>query len=166
MSDFIEIPREKLVDQNELRVNSFFTITVLVTAFAFRRWELVAFQACTLSLTALHVAFGPYIMLYRHVLRPAGIIKPDTRIDNLAPHRFAAMFGALVASAAAYSLATDHSAVGWSLVWLLISLASAGFAGWCAGCFTYYMMNRLGLTGLFRYAPVKGTFPGARPPKI
>ncbi len=153
------------VDQNDLRVNSALVVTVLITAFVIDRWELVAFQAGVLFVTMLHPSFGPYIALYRHILRPAGIVKPDLRVDNLEPHRFAALFGTIVASSGAYLLATGRSVAGWGLVWLLISLAGAGFAGWCAGCFTYYMMNRLGLRGLFKYAPVKGTFPGVRPPK-
>jgi hypothetical protein len=160
-----EIANTRKVDQNELRVNQVMVITVMVTAFVLNRWELVAFQACAFFLTALNLSFGPYVVLYRHVLRPAGIVKPDIRADNPEPHRFATMFGTVVVSAAAYLLATGSSLAGWGLVWLLITLASAGFAGWCAGCYTYYMMNRLGLRAMFRYAPVKGTFPGARPPR-
>jgi len=155
----------RTVDQNDLRVNATLVVTVLVIAFVINRWELVAIQAGALFLTTLHLSLGPYVALYRHILRPAGIIKPDIRVDNPEPHRFAAMFGTIVASTGAYLLATGRSVAGWGLVWLLITLAAAGLAGWCAGCFTYYMMNRLGLRGLFKYAPMKGTFPGARPPK-
>jgi hypothetical protein len=160
-----ELSSTRTVDQNELRVNSALVVTVLVTAFVINRWELVAFQAGALFLTTLHQSLGPYVVLYRHVLRPAGIVKPDIRADNPEPHRFATLFGTFVASTATYLLATGQTVAGWGLVWLLISLASAGFAGWCAGCFTYYMMNRLGLRGLFGHPPVTGTFPGVRPPK-
>jgi hypothetical protein len=153
------------VDQNELRVNATLVVTVLVTAFIVNRWELVAFQAGALFLTALHLSLGPYVALYRHILRPAGIVKPDLRVDNPEPHRFAAMFGTIVASSATYLLATGRSVAGWAMAWLLITLAAAGLAGWCAGCFTYYMMNRLGLRRVFKHAPIQGTFPGARPPK-
>lgn len=160
-----DISCTRKVDQNELRVNSTLVITVLVTAFIINRWELVAFQAVALFLTTLHLSFGPYVILYRTVLRPVGMVNPDLRADNPEPHRFAAMFGTIVAATATYLLATGRSVAGWGLVWLLISLAAAGFAGWCAGCFTYYMMNRLGFRGLFKSAPIKGTFPGARPPR-
>jgi len=153
------------VDQNELRVNQILVITVMATAFVINRWQLVAFQSGALFLTTLHPSLGPYVVLYRHILRPAGIVNPDLRVDNPEPHRFAAMFGTIVASAATYLLAAGHSVAGWGLAWLLIFLAAAGFSGWCAGCFTYYLMNRLGLRGLFKYSPVDGTFPGARPPK-
>jgi hypothetical protein len=160
-----ESSSERQVDQNELRVNATLVVTVLVTAFVVNRWELVAFQAFAMFLTALHLSLGPYVALYRHILRPLGMVKPDLRVDNPEAHRFAVMFGTIVASTATYLLTTGREIAGWSMVWLLISLASASLAGWCAGCFTYYMMNRLGLHGLFKYAPVKGTFPGARPPK-
>lgn len=153
------------VDQNEVRVNAVLGLTVLVTAFVIDRWELVAFQACAFFLTALHLNLGPYVALYRHILRPAGIVKPDIRVDNPEPHRFAVMFGTVVASTAAYLLATGWSVAGWGFVWLIITLSAASLAGWCAGCYTYYMMNRLGLRRLFKYSPIKGTFPGARPPK-
>ncbi len=160
-----ESSSERQVDQNEPRVNAILTITVLITAFVSDRWELVAFQAGALFLTTVNFGLGPYIALYRHILRPLGIVKPDLRIDNPEPHRFAAMFGTIVALTATYLLATGRSVVGWGLAWLVISLAGANLAGWCAGCFTYYMMNRLGLRGLFKHAPIQGTFPGARPPK-
>ena len=39
-----------------------------------------------------------------------------------------------VAGSAAYLVATGKGTLGWGLVWLLISLASLNFAGWCAGC--------------------------------
>lgn len=153
------------VDQNELRVNSMLAIPVLAAAFILNRWELVAFQALALLLTTLHLGLGPYVALYRHVLRPSGLIKPDLCIDNPEPHRFATLFGTGVASTAVYLLATGRSTLGWGLVWLLMVLAAASFSGWCAGCFTYYMMNRLGLRRWFKRAPITGTFPGARPPK-
>lgn len=160
-----EASSTRKVDQSELRVHQGLVISVLVAAFIVNRWELVAFQAGVFILTVLNLSLGPYIALYRHVLRPAGIVKPDIRADNPEAHRFALMLGTVVVSSATYLLATGNSVAGWGLVWLLISLASVGFAGWCAGCFTYYMMNRLGLRGVFKYAAIKGTFPGVRPPK-
>lgn len=161
----MRVERSSNVDQNELRVNSALVIMGLVTAFVINRWELVAFQAGALFLTALHPSLGPYVALYRHILRPAGLVKPDFRVDRMEPHRFATMFGMIVATTAAYLLATGRSVVGWGLVWLLISLATAGLFGWCAGCFIYYMMNRLWFRRLFKHAPVASAFPGARPPK-
>lgn len=156
---------DQMVDQTELRVNQFFTIIVFLTAFVLGRWELVALQSLIFALTFLDPRFSPYIALYHYVLRPTGLIRPDLRPDNMAAHRFAIMIGFLVSSPAAYLLAAGYASIGWGLVWLIVVLAGIALSGWCAGCFTYYMLNRLGLKGFFDNAPIGGTFPGSRPPK-
>ncbi len=155
----------QVVDQSELRVHQFFTIIVFLTAFVLHRWELVALQSLIFVLTFLNTRFSPYIALYHYVLRPTGLIRPDLRPDNMAAHRFATMIGLLVSSSAAYLLAAGHASIGWGLVLLITVLAGIAFFGWCAGCFTYYVLNRLGLKGFFDNAPIGGTFPGSRPPK-
>ena len=155
----------QVIDQNELRVHQFFIIIVFLTAFVLDQWELVALQSVIFGLTFLNPRFSPYIALYHHVLQPAGLIRPDLRPDNWAAHRFASMIGLLVSSSAAYLLAAGYASLGWGLVWLIFVLAGIAFSGWCAGCFTYYMLNRLGLKGFFKYAPIGGAFPGSRPHK-
>jgi len=157
---------DQMVDQTELRVQQFFTIIVLLTAIILGRWELVALQSLIFALTFLNSRFSPYIAFYHYVLRPIGLIRPDLRPDNMAAHRFATMIGLLVSSSAAYLLAAGYASIGWGLVWLIVVLAGIAFSGWCAGCFTYYMINRLGLKGFFNNAPIGGTFPGSRPPKL
>jgi hypothetical protein len=156
---------DRVVDQAEMQVHRFFIITLFLTAFVLDRWELVAAQSVIFGLTFLNPRFSPYIALYRHVLQPAGLIRPDRRLDNPEPHRLATMIGLLVSLSATVLLATGYASIGWGLVWLIVVLAGIAFSGWCAGCFTYYMLNRLGLKGFFKNAPIGGAFPGARPPK-
>ena len=156
---------DRMVDQAELRVQQFFVITLFLTAFVLDRWELVALQAVIFGLTFVNLGFSPFIALYRHVLQPSGLVRPDCRQDNTEPHRFATMIGLLVSSLATVLLVAGYASIGWGLVWLIIVLAGIAFAGWCAGCFAYYMINRLGLKGFFENAPIGGAFPGSRPPK-
>jgi hypothetical protein len=156
---------DRVVDQAEMRVQQFGVITLFLTAFVLDRWELVALQTVIFGLTFLNPRFSPFIALYRHVLQPVGLIRPDRRPDNEEPHRFATMIGLLVSSSATVLLAAGYASIGWGLVWLIVVLACIAFAGWCAGCFSYYMLNRLGLKGFFNYSPIGGAFPGSRPPK-
>ncbi len=156
---------DRVVDQAEIQVQRFFTIALFLTAFVLDRWELVAAQSVIFGLTFLNLGLSPYIALYRHVLQPVGLIRPDRRLDNPEPHRFATMIGVLVSSTAAYLLAVGYASIGWGLVWLIVVLAGIAFAGWCTGCFMYYMLNRLGVKGFFKYAPIGGALPGSRPPK-
>ena len=125
---------DRVVDQAEIQVQRFFTIALFLTAFVLDRWELVAAQSVIFGLTFLNPGFSPYIALYRHILRPAGFIRPDRRLDNPEPHRFATLIGVLVSSLAAYLLADGYASIGWGLVWLIVVLAGIAFAGWCAGC--------------------------------
>ncbi|MEE8416383.1 MAG: DUF4395 domain-containing protein [Desulfobacterales bacterium] len=156
---------DRVVDQAEMRVQQFGVITLFLTAFVLDRWELVALQAVIFGLTFLNTRFSPFIALYRHVLQPVGLIRPDRRLDNEEPHRFATMIGVIVSSSATVLLASGYASIGWGLVWLIIVLAGIAFSGWCAGCFAYYMLNRLGLKGFFINAPIGGAFPGSRPPR-
>jgi hypothetical protein len=41
------------------------------------------------------------------------------------------------------------------MAWVVVVLAALNlFLGFCAGCFVYYQLNRLGVPG-FQYSPVK-----------
>jgi hypothetical protein len=93
--------------------------------------------------------------IYRSILKPAGLVKPDVIEDNPEPHRFAQGFGGTVLAAGVIALFLGQSLLGWALVWLVIALAALNlFLGFCAGCFVYYQLNRLGVPG-FRYSPIR-----------
>ena len=153
------------VDQNELRTNQAFVIMMLVSAYIFDDWRMVAIQSGFFLLTTISLWLGPYVLIYRLLLKPLGIIKPDVRVDNPEPHRFATSVGFVVSGLAAYFLFNGATVVGWALAWLIVVLAGLAFAGWCAGCFSYYMLNRLGIGGFFHHGTVAEGFPGARPPR-
>jgi hypothetical protein len=156
----------RYLDQSEIRTQQALGPLLLMTAYVVASWRLVALQAGILLLTARYYDLGPYVLLYRLVLKPLRILEPDVRADNPEPHRFAAIFGGTVLSIAAYLLAARGAMAGWMLSWMVAILGGIAFFGWCAGCFMYYMLNRLGVGGFFGRAPIDGSaFPGARPPK-
>ena len=155
-----------LVDQNEIRTHQALVVAFFVVAYIFNRPEFVVYQAVMFVGTVFAPPLNPYVALYRFVLRPLGIIHRDLRPDNWQAHRFAAAIGLTVSAVAAYLLQVAQLPVwGWGLVWLMIILGVLAFAGWCAGCFTYYMIQKLAGHGFFRHAPVSGEFPGTRPQK-
>lgn len=159
-------PDARRLDQSEIRTQQALGPLLLVTAYVVGDWRLVALQAGFLWLTALRYELGPYVQLYRLVLRPLRIVKPDLRADHPEPHRFASLFGASVLSVAVYLLANGGTVFGWVLSWLVAILGGIAFFGWCAGCFTYHVIHRLGAGGFFSRAPIDGAaFPGVRPPK-
>ncbi len=147
--------KERKVDQSALRVNQAFIIGLSLLAFILNNVWLAAFVGLVMLLGTAVPTLSLFKHIYQHALRPAGLVKPDVIVDNPEPHRFAQGFGGVVVALAVLTLAAGLSVLGWGLVWLVIALAALNlFLGFCAGCFVYYQLNKLGLPG-FRVSPIR-----------
>lgn len=154
-----ELPR---IDLNALRVNQTAIITLLILAFVLGAEWLVLCTCLVMAIGTL-VGIPGFKPIYQYILKPLTIVKPDPERDNPEPHRFAQGFGAFVLLLAALALFSGASTIGWTLSWLVITLAAVNlFLGFCAGCFVYYWLNRLGVPGFVK-APPANTIPGMRP---
>jgi hypothetical protein len=138
------------VDHSALRTNQAFIIALLLIAFITGFWPLTAFVAAVMLIGTLLPGLALFQRIYRHALRPTGLVRPDRVPDSPAPHRFAQGMGGTFTLASAVLLATGTGApaVGWAFSWLVILLAALNlFVGFCAGCFVYYRLERLGVPG-------------------
>ena len=153
------------VDQNELRFNQVLVSLMLLLAFFISSWQLVAIQAGVFFIASIFPRLHPYRLVYVYLFLPLKILKPDLREDHSEAHRFAVLLGFVMTSLSSALIANGFSQTGWGLAWLIVALTAIAIVGWCAGCFTYYMLHRLGLCRLFKHSPVACTIPGARPPK-
>ena len=129
--------------------------TVLLTALAFvvnQPW-LVLITALIMVLSALVPTVSPYRLLYKWVVVPLGLLRPRIVEDDPAPHRFAQGVGAAFLLAASILLfLTRLTMVGWVLDLIVFVLAGINLTvGFCAGCFVYYHLGRLGLLPRVRY---------------
>lgn len=141
---------ERKVDHSQIRTNQAFTIGLLILAFVLNLPALTGFVGIVLLISAAVPALGLFSRVYRHVLRPTGLVRPDVIPDNPEPHRFAQFVGGILVTASAFLLAAGLSG-GWALAGVVVVLASLNlFAGWCAGCMMYYWFNRLGIPGFGR----------------
>ncbi|MGB1289080.1 MAG: DUF4395 domain-containing protein [Aggregatilineales bacterium] len=142
------------IDHSALRTNQALIIGFLALAFVLDAPLLVAFVAVVMSIGALIPQARLFVRIYKHILKPAGLIKPDVIVDNPEPHRFSMALGAVFTSLSALALLAGLTTIGWILSFIVIALASLNLvAGFCAGCFMYYQFNRLGVPG-FNRAPV------------
>lgn len=158
------MPYTQQVDHGAIKTGQLLSIATLAGAFVFSRWEPVAALAFIFLITSLFFKWGPFAIVYRFLLKPSGLVKPDLRTDNTQSHRFGQAVGAVSAGFAAVALYLGYATLGWVLVWVLIALTAISFMGWCIGCFLYYQINRAGLGGFFGHAPKnKKTLGGARP---
>ncbi len=146
---------ERKVDHSSLKVNQALIIILLALAFVLNSVWLVAFVAAVMLLGTAVPAASLFKRVYQHILKPAGLVRPNVIIDNPEPHRFAQGFGGVVLLGAIAALLSGAATLGWALVGLVIFLAALNlFLGFCAGCFVYYQLNRLGVPGFAR-APIE-----------
>lgn len=143
------------VDQSALKVNQAFIIALLILAFVLNTVWLVVFVAAVMLLGTAVPSLSLFKGFYGRVLKPAGLVRPNVITDNPEPHRFAQGFGGVVLVGAVIALFAGATPLGWALAGLVVMLAALNlFLGFCAGCFVYYQLNRLGVPG-FAHSPIR-----------
>jgi len=146
------MPRK--VDHNALRTNQVFIITLLALAFVLDLSPVVGLVAVVMLVGAVLPPLRLFVLVYQYILKPTGLVKPDVIEDNPEPHRFAMLLGGVCAGISFLALLAGAAVVGWAFSILVIFLAALNlFLGFCAGCFVYYQLNKLGVPG-FNQAPI------------
>jgi hypothetical protein len=143
VANLAQAPRR--VDHNALRTNQAAIVVLVVAAFlADARW-LVALVGFVLALGTADPRLALFQHFYHRVLKRR-VVRPDLREEEPAPHRFAQGVGATFLLAGAIAMWAGAPVVGWVLAWLVAVLAAVNlFFGFCAGCFVYYQLTRLGV---------------------
>lgn len=129
------------------------TFVLAGLAFVLFQPVIVLITALILAISALFPQIGPYRLIYRYLLVPLHLLKPRIVEDDPAPHRFAQGIGAIFLLASTLVLFLTHATVlGWTLDLIVFALSGINlFVGFCAGCFVYYHLGRLGITPRVRY---------------
>jgi hypothetical protein len=135
---------DERVDRTALRFNQASIIFFVLLSFLLNQPWLVGFVGAVMALGTLTPSFALFHRIYRDVLRPAGLLKPDVHPEASAPHRFAQGLGAAFLILALAALLTGLTAVGWALALIVVVLAAINlFFGFCAGCFIFFQLERL-----------------------
>ncbi len=131
-------------DRTALRVNQAAIIALLLIAFIVDLPWLVVIVAAMMTLGALSPELAVFQRLYRDVLRPAGILRPDIHHEDAAPHRFAQGMGGATLILACLALFLGAPTVGWALALIVVALAAINLIfGFCVGCFIFFQLQRL-----------------------
>jgi len=139
------------VDHTAIKVSQTITMLLLLIAFLADSWGLAAFVGGVNMAGAAIPALSLFSLIYHRLLKAGGLVKPQLLPDYSEPHRFAQGFSGTATALSAFLVWADINALGWALSWLVIVLANLNvFVGFCAGCFTYYQLNRLGMPGFKR----------------
>ncbi|HEY7350813.1 MAG TPA: DUF4395 domain-containing protein [Ktedonobacterales bacterium] len=145
------VPR---LDAHLLKFSQACVVLLSALAFLLNQPLIALITAIILALSAAVPAVGPFRLLYRWVVRPLNLLKPRMVEDDPAPHRFAQGVGAAFLLAASFLLLLAQASVaGWTLDLIVFFLAALNLTvGFCAGCFVYYHLGRLGLMPRVRYS--------------
>ncbi|HLA43462.1 MAG TPA: DUF4395 domain-containing protein [Aggregatilineales bacterium] len=155
MRERVQIQMVRKVDHNALRTNQAFIIVLLGLAYVLDLTPLVAFVAVVMLVGSIYPPVRLFVLFYQHILKPAGLLKPDVVEDNPEPHRFSMALGGIFTTASTIAFLLEASTIGWILSFIVVGLAALNlFLGFCAGCFVYYQLNRLGIPG-FERAPIQ-----------
>lgn len=149
-SNVLSVPR---VDTHLLKFSQAGVLILVALSFLLNLPVLIAITGLILALSAIKPAAGPFRLLYQQVFVRLGWLKPHVVEDDPAPHRFAQGVGAtfLLVATLVFFL-TSAITVGWILSLIVFVLAAINlFVGFCAGCFVYYHLGRLGVMPRVRY---------------
>ncbi len=130
------------------------TVVVLTgLAFLLSQPLIVLLTAIIMALSVIVPVASPFKWLYRGIVLPLHILKPRIVEDDPAPHRFAQGVGATFLIASSIVLFFTHLTIlGWTLDLIVFVLAGINLTvGFCAGCFVYYHLGRLGILPRVRY---------------
>jgi len=133
------------------------TFVLVGLAYVLHLPVIVLLTTVLLALSALVPAIGPYRLVYRYILVPLHILLPRIVEDDPAPHRFAQGVATVFLLVSTLVLFLSHASVlGWTLDLIVFVLSGINlFVGFCAGCFVYYHLGRMGMLPRVRY---KGGF--------
>ncbi|MCL4505077.1 MAG: DUF4395 domain-containing protein [Chloroflexi bacterium] len=135
-------------DRTALRFNQALIITFLVAGFILNLPIFVLFVAAVMAIGTAVPQAALFQRIYSDVLRPAKLLKPDLHTEDATPHRFAQGMGAGVLILALIAFLASSAALGWALSIVVIVLAGINLVfGFCAGCFVYFQLQRLGIIG-------------------
>lgn len=137
----------KKVDTTAIKFNQASIITLTILAFLLDVPWLVLFVAAVLAIGTIWPGAALFQGAYRRVLKPLGLLKPHVIDDDPAPHRFAQGLGAVFLGLSSLTLLVlGLPPLGWGLAGLVAVLAAINlFFNFCAGCFLYLQLSRLGL---------------------
>jgi len=141
------------IDAHFNKFSQSWVVALTALAFIFNLPVLLYIAAVCLLISAIAPAASPFRLLYKGVVLPLHLLRPRIVEDDPAPHRFAQGVGAtFLVVASLVFLFTRATTLGWVLDVIVFVLASLNlFVGFCAGCFVYYHLGRLGVLPRVRY---------------
>ena len=139
---------KNMIDLNALKFNQICISLGLLVGFVFNISYLPIIIALIMLLGFLIAELSLFKQIYRNIIIPLKLARPNIVEESSRPHTFAQTFGGVVLVISSIFLFNGNATTGWAIVWMVIILALANLIfGFCAGCFIYFQLGRFGVPG-------------------
>jgi hypothetical protein len=136
------------VDITAIKFNQASIVALTLVAFLLNLSWLVLLVAVVLLIGTVWPGAALFKQIYYRLLKPAGLLKPNVVEEASTPHNFAQGMAGTIMLIASFVLFMGLGTLGWALAGLVALLAAVNLLfSFCAGCFTYFQLARLGIIG-------------------
>ena len=81
------------VDHAEIKLGQLLTMLLAVLAFVYKEPAYLIGLGAVFLVTGFYRPLSPFVLIYRMMVRPLGIMHSDYRLDNIQPHAFGQLIG-------------------------------------------------------------------------
>ncbi len=103
------------VDHAEIKVGQLLTIAIASVALILQDTLPLMLLGLIFLLSGSIREFSPFTLIYRWLVLPLKVMRSDYRLDNIQPHKFGQLIGALTVTIALGLIEYGFPAVGWSV---------------------------------------------------
>lgn len=144
-----------VVDQNKIKFAMLANLLLLGLGWVIDSWIPIFASALCQLLGATKLNIAPYTALYKYVLVPTKLLKPNTITDDPLPHRFASFIGGVLILIGSILLFFDIPIIGWLFIAIVFTLQNLNlWVNFCMMYSMYYFLNTLGVPG-FTHTQIK-----------
>ncbi len=134
------------LDKSAIKFNQGSIVVLIAAAYLLNLPLLVAFVMTVMISGTIFPNAGLFKLLYKHIAKPLGIIKPDIVEEDNSPHQFAQGLGGVFLAVSFIALTAKMFVLGWTLALFVLVLAFINLTvNFCAGCFIYFQLYKLGI---------------------
>ncbi len=136
------------IDKTSLKFNQACIVLFTSLAFLLNTAWIAALVGIVLLLDTLIPGTGLFKLLYKNIIKPLKLLKPDIIEESSSPHRFAqGLGGSFLLLSFILVQYTGLIFIGWALSFIVIALAFINLTlDFCAGCFIYFQLQKLKLS--------------------
>jgi Domain of unknown function (DUF4395) len=134
------------LDKSAIKFNQGSIVIFTALAFLLNIPLIIVFTSLVMSIGTIFPKASLFKLIYKHIAKPAGLIKPNLVEEDNSPHQFAQGLGGVFLVVSFIALTAKMFVLGWTLALIVLVLAFINLTvNFCAGCFIYFQLYKLGI---------------------